>query len=135
MEAVDDGTVVLQPDYEKTRVNGKIKADWTENISSCSVKTFPDYDPTFFNDYCSFFYWCWRDYTTECEPNFAFGVTETQYRYFWGLVVGIPILIGYLVSGFSLFPFGLCMYAYNTDMTECSFGLITTEDGEHVYIE
>ena len=45
------------------------------------------------------------------------------------------MLIEYLVAGFSLFPFGLCMYAYNTDMTECSFGLITDEDGKHVYIE
>ena len=45
------------------------------------------------------------------------------------------MLIEYLVAGFSLFPFGLCMYAYNTDMTECSFGLITDEDGGHVYIE
>ena len=27
------------------------------------------------------------------------------------------------------------MYAYNTDITECSFGLITDDDGEHIYID
>ena len=104
-------------------------------MSLCSIEKYPNYNVNAFDNYCSFFYWCWRDFTSDCEPNFAFGITETQYRYFWSLIIAIPVLIEYLVAGFSLFPFGLCMYAYNTDMTECSFGLITGEDGDHLYID
>jgi hypothetical protein len=69
--------VKLQTDFSETRVNGEFGAEWTENLSLCSVEKYPNYDPNFFDNYCSFFYWCWRDFTSDCDPNFAFGVTET----------------------------------------------------------
>ena len=33
-----------------------------------------------------------------------------------------------------MFPFGLCMGVHDGDITDCSFGLITKEGGEHVYV-
>tara|TARA_B110000285_G_C14836835_1_gene473491 strand:+ start:145 stop:393 length:249 start_codon:yes stop_codon:yes gene_type:complete len=74
---VASGKVTLQDNFYYTRENGEFEAGWTENMSLCSTTSDPNYDPHFFDNYCSFFYWCWRDYTSDCEPNFAFGVTET----------------------------------------------------------
>ena len=34
-----------------------------------------------------------------------------------------------------MFPFGLCMGVHESDITDCSFGLITKEGGEHVYLQ
>ena len=64
-------------DLSNVRINGKKESDWSENWSTCNKSVNPNYDPTFFDNYCSNFYWCWRDYDYDCNPNFAFGVTET----------------------------------------------------------
>jgi hypothetical protein len=71
-----NGRITINNDYALTRVNGLKEADWSENLSSCTVENNLKYNPEFFDNFCVNFYWCYRDFTSECAPNYAIGITE-----------------------------------------------------------
>ena len=70
-----NGRITINTNYKDNRVNGIKTADWNENMSTCSLDD-PGYDPTFFDNFCANFYWCWRDYNYDCSPNYAIGITR-----------------------------------------------------------
>ena len=121
---VNNGRISIQTNYLTNRVNGKIHADWTENLSTCDEEDDKNYDPNFFDNWCANFYWCFRDYTHKCEPNGAVGITESQYKWALGLIAGIPVFIAYVIFGVIMIPTGVCWYIYDTNLTTCSFGIL-----------
>ena len=108
-------------------------ADWSENLSTCSPDSDTNYDPIFFDNFCANFYWCYRDFSVDCLPKYAIGITEAQYKWALGLIIGIPVFIEYVVAGVTMIPTGVCWYIYDTNLTTCSFGIIKDhENGEDV---
>ena len=71
-----NGRITINTNYEFTRVNGLKEADWSENLSTCSTDSDSKYDPVFFDNFCANFYWCYRDFNLNCEPNYALGLSE-----------------------------------------------------------
>ena len=60
------------------RINGKMEAHWSENFNEmCTEGEDKNYDPTYWDLFCSNFYYCLRVWTTDtCSPYMAIGLTR-----------------------------------------------------------
>ena len=95
-----------------------------DGLNSCTTEAFPDYNPNYFDGYCSSFEVCLRFWNQDnCTPSNAYGMTYQQSRVVTSVIIGIPTLIAWLFIGYLLVPFYACMYVTNNLLHTCTFGL------------
>ena len=61
----------------------------------------------------------------------AIGLTYFQFKWLIGLIIGVPGLVSWIMTGITLIPGSVCMYVYDTNVTTCTFGLIKEDDHDY----
>ena len=71
---IEDESYEPQPDYKAPQYGG-----FQENNNpnfECNTTDYPLFDPNYFDEFCSHYYWCWKEYDPiNCEPVSARGLT------------------------------------------------------------
>jgi hypothetical protein len=84
----------------------------SQQMDTCESdkKKFPDYDPEYFDEYCSNYVVCAKKYNKECEPVSATGYDAQQVRMIESMFVGIPLYLLWVAFGAILGPYVMCVY-------------------------
>ena len=120
---------------EESSSNSTNTTTWQE---VCNTEDFPNFDPTYFDEECKQYRWCYKYYDPEtCEPLYASGYTEREARIILSTFWMSPLYIFGLLFMVAL-PFWQCVYVLSGDLSTCSYGwwharinatLITDENG------
>ena len=101
----------------------------TDNTATtdCNVFDHPDYDPYYYNDYCSSKYWCYKTYNADCTPSNAFGLTNFQVRFVMSFVLFTPWYIMNGLLNFLFAPFAICLFMadeyFTNALSICTLGI------------
>ena len=74
---------------------------------------FEDYNPYYFDEYCSNYVLCEVSYDDKCQPVDAIGFDAMQTRQLEAFVVGVPSYVVYMVGGLAGAIYLVYGYIYN----------------------
>jgi hypothetical protein len=89
---------------------------------SCNTVDYPLYDPDYFDDYCTDYYWCFRNYDyTTCAPTDAWGMNEEQAEWVILLSWYSMFYMEWLWVGVRFIPWTSCLFLdrYRTVSEKC----------------
>ena len=90
--------------------------------SECNIYDYPEYNPTYFDDYCKDYYWCFREYdAVTCAPTTANGWTESEAMYVIGASYYAPMYILWAAQGLWIAPWTSCIWMAEYDYEYCDY--------------
>jgi hypothetical protein len=113
------------PDEEPSRLKGQFMYNNTAS-TECNTVDYPLYDPDFYDEECSKYYWCFRYYDSNtCAPESVSGFSEEEVE--WVRLTGYYSVYYFfwIFFGFRVIPWTTClalkylMEDFADDVGEC----------------